>query len=227
MEENIKLRGPLVLGNDRNNIENLLIMLHGYGSNGEDLIEIAHQWKNDFPKFCFSSPNAPYKHQNFPAGYIWFDVYSEGIPIDEAAEELKQKNKFDFTRSAKMIEKHIYEMCDAYNLGLNKIFLLGFSQGSMMSIEVGTRLKDKIAGVLSLSGRIYNENFNETKRIKIPMLIIHGEEDNIIKKYRYKETCEVLSKSGYNVEKHLIKSMGHTINAQVIEICKNFISKNK
>ena len=80
-----------------------------------------------------------------------------------------------------------------------------------------------IGGIISLSGRIYSENFNNVDRIKCPVLIVHGEEDDVIKPHRFYETCDILIKSGYIIEKHLIKKMGHTINEEVIEIVSNFL----
>ena len=103
--------------------------------------------------------------------------------------------------------------------------MLGFSQGSMMSIEVGTNLNKSIAGIISLSGRIYTKDFNQKSRKKCPILVVHGDSDNIIPPSRFYETCEILEKSNYNVEKHLIKKMGHSINDYVNEISMSFIKK--
>ena len=224
MKEISPLQGPFVCADTPTSIENIIVMLHGYGSNGQDLIQIGNQWKNQFPKFCFSAPNAPLNLNKISSSYMWFDVYPEGIPIDQASEKQKLKTKNDFIKSCELLEQHIYFLSEKYNLSLNKFFLLGFSQGSMMSIEVGSKLKESIAGIISLSGRVYTEDFNQINRNKSPVLVVHGDKDDIIKVHRFEETCQILEKSGYNIEKHLIKNMGHTINYNVIEICKNFVS---
>ena len=104
---------------------------------------------------------------------------------------LQQKIMKDFSTSCDLIKKHIDYLCTEYNLSLKKVFLLGFSQGSMMSFEVGTTLKQLIAGIISLSGRIYSNNFQENNRKKSPVLIVHGETDTIIPPNRYYETCEI------------------------------------
>ena len=93
----------------------------------------------------------------------------------------------------------------------------------MMSIEVGTKLNKSIAGIISLSGRIYSKDFNQKARKKSPILVVHGDSDNVIPPSRFHETCEILEKSSYNVEKHLIKNMGHSINDNVNEISMSFI----
>ena len=114
-----------------------------------------------------------------------------------------------------------------YKLSLNKFFLLGFSQGSMMSLEVGTRLDQNLAGIISLSGRIFTENFNHNKRNKTPILIVHGEKDEIIKTHRFYETCKILENLELNIESHLIKNLEHNINSEVISISENFILLNQ
>ena len=222
MEDNKQLNGPFIFEKNESEVENIVILLHGYGSNGNDLINIAYNLKDTFPNTYFSAPNAPYLFEAFQGGFKWFNIYIEGTRTDEP-EVQKQKVVKEFNNSSKMIEQYIYHLSKKYSLGLNKIFLLGFSQGSMMSLEIGTKLKSSIGGIISLSGRIYSENFNNVDRIKCPVLIVHGEEDDVIKPHRFYETCDILIKSGYIIEKHLIKKMGHTINEEVIEIVSNFL----
>ena len=217
------LTGPFVRGKISEKIENIVVMLHGYGSNGDDLIQIAHQWKDKLPKVFFSAPNAPFKFNSFNQGFMWFDVYPEGIPIDKASKKLQEKVMKDFNNSCDLIENHIYSISKEHNVSLNKIFLLGFSQGSMMSIEVGTKLNESIAGIISLSGRIYSRDFYQRPRNKCPILVVHGDSDNIIPPSRFYETCEILEKSNYNVENYLIKNLGHSINNDVSEISMSFI----
>ena len=217
------LTGPFVQMDKSERIENIVVMLHGYGSNGNDLIQIAHQWKDNFPKVFFSAPNAPFKFTGFHQGFMWFDVYPEGIPIDKASKKHQEKVMKDFNKSCDLIKQHIYNLSKEHNVSLSKLFLLGFSQGSMMSIEVGTILNKSIAGIISLSGRIYSKDFYQRSRKKCPILVVHGDNDNIIPPSRFHETCEILEKSGYNVEKYLMKNMGHSINNDVNEISKSFI----
>ena len=97
----------------------------------------------------------------------------------------------------------------------------------MVSIEVGTSLDKRVAGVISLSGRIFFENFENINRNKIPILIIHGEDDQVIPVHRYKETCEILKKNNYHIKNYLIKNLEHSINNEVIEISENFIKSYK
>ena len=78
--------------------------------------------------------------------------------------------------------------------------------------------------MIRLENLIEDDRFiNNVDRIKCPVLIVHGEEDDVIKPHRFYETCDILMKSGYIIEKHLIKKMGHTINNEVIEIVSNFL----
>lgn len=217
------LTGPFAQGGELERIENIVIMLHGYGSNGDDLIQIAQEWKENLPQILFSAPNAPFDFNGFHEGFIWFEVYPDGIPIDQASKKQQEKVMNDYNKSCHLIEQHIYNLSKEHNISLNKFFLLGFSQGSMMGIEVGTKLNKPVAGIISLSGRIYSEDFNQITRNKCPILVAHGDNDNIIPPSRFYETCEILEKSNYKVEKHLIKNMGHSINSNVSEISMHFI----
>ena len=126
------------------------------------------------------------------------------------------------------IKQHLENNCEpfvwdfTYHPNLN-IIENGFSQGSMMSLEVGTSLKESIGGIISLSGRIWGKNFNNIIRKKCPILIVHGSQDQIIKPFRYEETYDILNKSNFKIEKKLINNMGHNINDEVINILTNFI----
>tara|TARA_B100001029_G_scaffold174954_1_gene175735 strand:+ start:96 stop:779 length:684 start_codon:yes stop_codon:yes gene_type:complete len=221
------LNGPFLGSKNSNSIKNIIVMLHGYGSNGDDLIQIANQWSQKFEDFIFFAPNAPFINNNLRSGYMWFDVYPGGIALDEASDDMRKNAYDDYEKSCELIKECIYYLSKKYNVELNKIFLLGFSQGSMMSIEVGTQLKNNLAGIISLSGRVYTEIFSKENRIKSKLLIIHGDRDEIIKPFRFIETCEILEEIGFEVEKYLINNLGHSINEDVIDFCEKFILNNK
>ena len=223
MKENQYLKGPFILGNKTKKVKNIVAMLHGYGSNGSDLIQIAKILEIDFPNTHFFAPNAPFKYEKNTDGYMWFEAYPNGIHYNEASEQQKKNVKIDFDYSCRLIKHYIKYLLDTYAVNLNKFFLLGFSQGSMMSLEVGTSLNKPIGGIISLSGRIWGDDFDKIDRNKSPILIVHGEEDQIIKPFRYHETCNILEKSNFKVKKYLLKEMGHTINNDVIKILKNFL----
>jgi len=227
MKENLPLTGPFVLKGDTDKIKNIIIMLHGYGSNGNDLIQIAKIWKEKFPYSYFVAPNAPYKFHHIPSGYMWFDINKDDVVDTDIADKQKKSIESDFLKSCDILEDYIYQLSKKFKLGLNKFFLLGFSQGSMMSLEVGTRLDQKLAGIISLSGRIYTENFNNKNRNKSPILIIHGAKDEIIKTHRFYETCEILKKFEFNVESYLIRDLDHSISSEVMSISENFILLNQ
>ena len=226
MIENSRLAGPFFCENSQDSIKNIIIMLHGYGSNGDDLIQLAHELKSDFKNTFFSSPNAPFKFDRFEGGLKWFEVYPDGIPFSEASHKQQEFVKNQFRISCELIQKHIYDLSGRYKIPINNIFLLGFSQGSMMGIEVSLKLKESLAGLVSLSGRVFTEYFTYKTKNNFPIMVIHGDNDEIIPKKRYYETCEILEKLNLTVEKHLIKNMGHTISPKVLEISKNFFKKN-
>jgi len=226
MAEKLSLISTSLVKNENNKIKSIVIMLHGYGSNGNDLISLAREWQYDLPHCIFIAPNAPFEFKQFPGGFKWFEAYPDGVHIDKASADQKLNVKKQFENSCQLIINYIQELSKEYNVKLNKIFLLGFSQGSMISLEVGTKFKESLAGIISLSGRIYSKNFVEGNR-KVPILVIHGSDDEIISPKRYYETCKILEENNYNFEKYLINNMGHSINVEVSEIAKNFIKSNQ
>ena len=223
MNQKYSLNGPSVLKGKLKEVQNIIVMLHGYGSNGDDLIQISEFLKEDSLNTLYTAPNAPYKYNQFSNAFKWFEVYPDGIPIDQAGPEQQAKTEKEFKESCRLIKDYIYQLSEKHKIELKNIFLLGFSQGSMMSLEVGTELEKPIAGIISLSGRIYTENFKSKSRTKVPILVIHGENDDIIKSHRFYETCKILNECGYNIEKHLLQNLGHTISNDVIQITKKFI----
>ena len=223
MIDNSRLVGPCFSSNSSDNIKNVIIMLHGYGSNGNDLIQLAPELNNNLDDTFFSAPNAPFKFDRFDGGLKWFEVYPDGVPFSKATKIQKELVKEQFHTSSELIKSHIYELSNRFKIPTKNIFLLGFSQGSMMSIEVSLNFKESLAGLISLSGRVFTEYFEYISKNKFPILVVHGDNDEIIPKNRYYETCEILEKLNFKVEKHLINNMGHTISPEVIEIIKIFL----
>lgn len=227
MKKYYKLQGPSFLKSQSNEVRNIIIMLHGYGSNGNDLIQLAYAWGNIFPNIYFSAPDAPFNSEQLPGGFKWFEAYPNGLHFSKLSGDLKKDVIKDFQISIQSISEHIEKLSKTYNLKNDKIFLLGFSQGSMMSIDIATKSINPFAGIIFLSGKIfYPEDFFTVERYKNKVLVIHGDRDEVIPPTHYYETCKILNESKNDVQQHLIKDMSHSISTEVIEFTKKFIQDN-
>ena len=154
------------------NPKQTIIALHGWTGKVGSMQQVANAF--GLPEILWVFPQAPY-----PAslgGYSWFD-----------GDKIKGwKHNASFSLIDKLIEEQFENGFEA-----NNIFLLGFSQGSMMSIEVSLNFKESLAGLISLSGRVFTEYFEYISKNKFPILVVHGDNDEIIPKNRYYETTKV------------------------------------
>ena len=107
MEKNNFLEGPSTLADSSKRVQNIVLMLHGYGSNGSDLIQIAKNWEKDFPNIYFSAPNAPFTFDALPYGFKWFEAYPDGVPVNKASDQVKNMVKDQVQVSIKAIKEHI------------------------------------------------------------------------------------------------------------------------
>lgn len=189
--------------------ENLVIMLHGVGSNGQDLISLAPYLAQSLPNTAFVSPDAPFACDMVPAGYPnayqWFSLENREPHI------MLQGVKSAFP----LMEKFIEEQLKRLELPHNKLALLGFSQGTMTSLHVAPRLKDKIAGVLGYSGALLWEE--GAVKQKMPIHLIHGEADDVVPVQAREIAEQTLSAQGYTITGHTTAGLPHSIDQEGIE----------
>ena len=128
-------------------IKNAIVLLHGYGGDGKDISMLTLNWKRHLPNTVFICPNGHEKCEINPSGYQWFDLTKED-PSYILEESIKAEN---------VIKKFIEEVKTEYNLSNQQICLSGFSQGCMMSIQVGIKKKKKLNSLIGYSGKIINQ----------------------------------------------------------------------
>ena len=123
-------------------------------------------------------------------------------------------------------KNYIEDTCKKFTLTLKDCFIIGFSQGAMMTYETGKYMDKTFGGCVLLSGRILpSKNHNNKFFSKTPLLIIHGGQDIVLKPEYFYEACEILENYGYKYESHLIKELDHSISPQIIQLIKDFIKK--
>ncbi len=195
--------------------KSLVILSHGYGSNGEDLINLAKNFQPDLPDTVFTAPNAPEKSPN-PGGFQWF-------PITSFSKEERVKGTY---KAAPFLDEFIDHCLTEYQIPEAKLALVGFSQGTMLSLHVGLRRAKRIAGILGYSGALAApESLVGEVKAKPPVFLIHGAMDNIIPFPALFEAVGALEAAGIKVEKHISQNTGHGIAPEGMEKGRAFLKR--
>ena len=198
------------------NINNAVILLHGYGGDGNDIAALTINWKRFLPNTLFICPNGPEKCSINPMGYEWFDLNTEDEKyITEKALE-----------SEKILKKFIEEIKTKYNLHNSNICLSGFSQGCMMSINVGLSEKEKFAGVIGFSGKIVNRSDLSNRILSKPStLLIHGDQDEIVPPVNLLEAKDFFERNKIDITTKMLKGCGHNIPVEASSLGLTFLKK--
>ena len=197
-------------------IKNAVILLHGYGGDGKDISMLSLNWKRHMPNTVFICPNGHEVCQINPSGFQWFDLTKDD-PDYILEQSIKAENK---------IQKFINEIKQEFNLTNNKICLAGFSQGCMLSLNVGLITEEKFSCIVGFSGKIIDQN-NLKGRIKnfSDVLLIHGDADQVVPSTYLLEAEDFLIRNGINVQTLLIKNCDHHIPMEASSTALNYILK--
>ncbi len=198
-------------------IKNAIILLHGYGGDGKDISMLTLNWKRHMPNTVFVCPDGHEPCAINPTGYQWFDLMKE-----DSEYILKQSIKAE-----NVLKKFVAEIKKEFKLSNNQICLSGFSQGCMMSLNVGLTFEEKFCCIVGFSGKIIDQN-NLKNRIKnnTQTLLIHGDADQIVSSTHLLEAKDFLIRNNVNVETLLIKNCDHHIPVEASSTALNFILKN-
>ena len=197
-------------------IKSAIILLHGYGGDGKDISMLSMNWRRHLPNTIFICPNGHEKCQINPSGFQWFDLTKEDP--DYILEQSKN--------SEKRLIKFIEQVKKKFNLKNNKICLSGFSQGCMMSINLGLTSDQEYNCVVGFSGKIINqEDLRYRKKISTNTLLIHGDSDQVVHPSFMLEAKDFFIRNNVNIETHLIKDCDHNIPIQASSIALNYILK--
>ena len=209
------LNAKIIKPEDKN-INNAVILLHGYGGDGNDIAPVTINWKRFLPNTIFICPDGPETCSINPTGYQWFDLNSED-------EEYITKKALE---AEKILKKFIAEIKNEFDLLNSNICLSGFSQGCMMSLNVGLTSEEKFSCIVGFSGKIIDQS-NLKSRIKnnTQTLLIHGDADQIVSSTHLLEAKDFLIRNNVNVDTLLIKNCDHHIPIEASSTALNFILK--
>ena len=197
-------------------IKNAIILLHGYGGDGNDISMLTQNWKRHLPNTVFICPNGHETCPINPSGYQWFDLTK-----DDPNYILEQS-----TIAEEKIKIFINEIKKEYNLTNDKLCLSGFSQGCMMSLNVGLTAEEKFLCIIGFSGKIIDKN-NLKLRIKnsTETLLIHGDIDQVVPSTHLLEAKDFLIRNNIEVQTLLIKDCDHHIPLEASSTALNYILK--
>ena len=210
------LKSTIIKPENNEVIKNAIILLHGYGRDGKDISMLSLNWKRHLPNTVFICPDGHEKCPINPSGFQWFDLTKDD-PKYILEESLKAEKK---------INQFLDEIKNEYKLKNDKICLLGFSQGCMMSINLGLISNESYSCIVGFSGKIINkENLKSRKKNSSDILLIHGELDTIVPSTHLLEAKDFFIRNNVNIETHLIKNSGHNIPTEASSIALNYILK--
>ena len=213
--ETVKMDGPRVSPSSGKKARQLIILLHGVGADGQDLIGLAPSLSQAFPDASFTSPNAPYDCDMAVNGYQWFSLQ------DRSPEAILSGVKV----TAPILNAFIDEEMARCGVTAKQTALLGFSQGTMMSLYVAPRRKQSLAGVVGFSGRLIAPDLL-TKEIKSrpPILLVHGDADEVVPIDSVFHAKDGLISSGIDATAISRPGLGHGIDPEGIEHAVTFLS---
>jgi phospholipase/carboxylesterase len=209
--------GPI---NTSDKTKQLIIFLHGLGADGFDLINLAPHFAKVLPNARFISPNAPENcdmaQPGIQAGFQWFSLQRR-----EEADMLAGARKAE-----PILNKFIDDQLIKYGLKEDKLALIGFSQGTMMSLFVATRRKTTIAGVIGFSGQLVGKEELVTEITSCPpVVLVNGDQDELIPVQKQQIAVKQLGAVGIEVKGHIRPNLGHSIDAEGIKIGCDFLEK--
>ena len=216
MNNDITIDGPRQEPANGGGAEKLVILLHGYGADGNDLIGLAPYFAAVAPNAYFVAPNAPEPCGMAPMGYQWFAIDPAGGG-DRMAGVLS---------AAPILNRFIDAELARLGLSERELLLVGFSQGTMMALHVGLRRSDQVAGILGYSGLLAGaETLAAEITAKPPVQLIHGDMDEMLPVSHLHEAVAGLGAAGISVDWHVSQGAGHTIAADGLELGVTFVEK--
>lgn len=219
------LKGPSHIPED-SQPDSLILFLHGWGSNGSDMFGIAQIFAKELPNTIMLSPDAQEKHPQVNEGYQWFslDVDPEE-KNDQNAKQIAGMNGVN--KALPFIEEYLLHNVKKYNIPFNKVTVIGFSQGCMMAIHLGLRLRETIGAVVAFSGKLINsKGIDDFLVSKPPVLLIHGDDDEVVSPHFSRIASEILTKKDVSNLYVPLQGLAHSIDVRGLDTALSFVRKN-
>ena len=201
----------------KNKPRQVVVLCHGYGGDGKDISSLAINWRRFLPDAIFLCPNAPEICTVNPQGYQWFDLTSEEeeVILEKSLMAEEKLNTF------------LDQVFDNFQLEPTNLALVGFSQGCMVSIQVGLKKKEQINCIIGYSGKVINQkHLSNNINSKPKIFLMHGENDTIVPPTHLLEAKDYLNKCGLKIKTKLFKNCDHKIPVEGSSLGLGFLKKN-
>ena len=209
------LNGPSI-NSDPGKFDKIIIFLHGYGANGNDLISIGNSWQKELPNTMFISPNAPFDCPWGNNAYQWFELSS--ISPESIGSGLKKAGPF--------LNEFIDNISKETKVPFEKIFFVSFSQGTMMALYHLCKRNTSCAGIMGYSGLLFcDEDFDLTVKSKPPIRLYHGKSDDIITFEQTINASKKLKALNFDVDHKIKEFLGHGIDDDGLQYGLDFVKK--
>lgn len=211
----MSLNGPSQQPLNDSKPKQVIVMLHGVGSNGDDLIGLVPYLAKALPNVAFYSPHAPYPYDMAPFGRQWFSL------ADRSAEAMLAGAE----QAAPLLREYIAMLLKKHDLTASNLALLGFSQGTMMSLYTALRMETKIAAVAGFSGALLGaDRLAAELRSKPPILLVHGQNDDVVPVGALHVAVEALESAGLPVQWMVRPGLMHSIDAEGLNAAARFLN---
>jgi phospholipase/carboxylesterase len=213
-----KLSGPMLPPASGEAPKQAVVLLHGYGSDGNDLIGLAPHWQGLLPDAVFVSPNGPDQCRQLASGFQWFDVSFEG---DRLA-----KRQLGVMQARPVLIEFLEDLWDQTGIAPQDTILAGFSQGAMMALHVGLSLDRPLMGIIGFSGAFLPpEGFGTAPLARSPVCLVHGDMDGVVDPQHSADADAALRQAGYDVSYHVSTGVAHGIAPDGLAFAGDFIAR--
>jgi phospholipase/carboxylesterase len=188
-----------------------MVMLHGYGADGADLIGLGGEWRGAYPDMLFVSPNAPWPCARNPSGFEWFPL------SDRPVEDFRREGA---DRARPVIVNFLIDLWSQTGLSARDTVLCGFSQGAMMALHVGLALDQPVRGIVAFSGALIPPPEPWSRP---PVALIHGDLDGVVPVQMSRDAQQALAAAGIDARLHIEQGMGHGIAHDGLGFASGFL----
>lgn len=208
-----------VKGSKSGEDNSLVVFLHGYGADGNDLLGLAEPLAAHLPDTVFAAPDAPERCIGNPMGFQWFPIpWIDGSSEADAEAGLQ--------RAQEDLNAYLDLLMEQTGVSEAETILLGFSQGAMMALQIAPRRVDAFAGIIGISGRLLNPELLADEVVsRMPILLVHGDQDDVVPPISMPQAGDALQEAGFEVYGHVMEGTGHGIAPDGLGVALSFIGR--